>query len=58
MNATGWINAVGLLVLALLLWARWAQLDLPAYPVCWLNTEGPECWAFAAPPAGSVRHER
>lgn len=49
MNATGWINAVGLLVLAFLLWVRWAQFHQPVYPACWFSSEGALCWALDAP---------
>jgi len=34
------------------------QITPPSPPPCWLSTEPPHCWAFAASPAGSVRHER
>ncbi|MGL3341151.1 hypothetical protein [Pseudomonas aeruginosa] len=49
MNVHGWINAVGLLVLAFVLWARWAQFHQPVYPVCWLGWEDSACWSLAAP---------
>jgi hypothetical protein len=49
MNVHGWINAVGLLVLAFVLWARWAQFDHPVYPACWMTSEHLACWSLVAP---------
>jgi len=34
------------------------QIAPPMPSPCWLSADRPHCWAFAAPPAGSVRHER